>query len=161
MVLAVVYSPPRRSCFLALRPRWTWSTPITGLGSGDHHATRYGSSPHPPAPPASLPTSSVPTRPIVPSATWSSYRNSLMVRKWSSGAGNGMIPRRYAPSTLAGLRSAPNATGLSLADAAVSNESQSGNCLAGITGPARDLAPLHPAGRGGAPRGTWAPAALA
>jgi hypothetical protein len=48
------------------------------------------------------------------------------VRKWSSGAGNGIIPRRYAPSTLAGLRSAQNATGLSLASEAISNESQSG-----------------------------------
>ena len=37
-----------------------------------------------------------------------------------------MIPRRYAPSTLAGLRSAPNATGLSLAPGAISNDSQSG-----------------------------------
>jgi hypothetical protein len=50
----------------------------------------------------------------------------LMVRKCSSGAGNGIIPRRYAPSTLAGLRSAQNATGLSLASGEISNDSQSG-----------------------------------
>ena len=62
-----------------------------------------------------------------------------------------MIPRRYAPSTLAGLRSAQNATGLSLASAAISNESQSGKCLTGISGPARDLAPPQAAGPAAVP----------
>jgi hypothetical protein len=44
-VSAVVRRSPRRSCFLTLRPRWTWPTAITGLGSGDHQATQYGSWP--------------------------------------------------------------------------------------------------------------------
>ncbi len=115
-VLAVVHSPPRRSCLRRLRPRWTWPTPITGRGSGDHHATQYGSE------------SCRPTMAIVPSATRSSYRTSLRVRKYSSGAGSGMSPCRYAPSTLAGLRSAPNATGPSagLSSAPDANDAQSG-----------------------------------
>ncbi len=81
-VSAVVLMSSRRSCFLTFRPRWTWPALITGLGSGDHHATRYGS------------PSQLPTRAIVPSATRSSYRNSLIVRRYSSAAGSGMIPLR-------------------------------------------------------------------
>ena len=118
-VSAVVRMSSRRSCFLTFRPRWTWPAPITGLGSGDHHATPYGS--------PCLP----PTRAIVPSATRSSYQNSLIVRRCSSAAGSGTMPRRYAPSTLAGLRSPPNATGPvasgpSAAGPAKSKDSQSG-----------------------------------
>jgi hypothetical protein len=94
---AVVRRSWRRSSLRTFRPRWTPPVLITGRGSGDHQATQYGSPP--------------PTTAIVPSATRSSYRNSLTVRKCSSGAGIGMKPRRYAPSTLAGLRSAHNATG--------------------------------------------------
>jgi hypothetical protein len=74
-VSAVVRMSSRRSCFLTFRPRWAPPARITGLGSGDHHATWYGS-------PCLLPT-----RAIVPSATRSSYRNSLMVRRCSSAAG--------------------------------------------------------------------------
>ena len=125
LALAVVRTSLRLSHFLVLRPRWTWPTLITGLGSGDHHATQYGSS------------RPLPTRPIVPSATRPEYRTSLIVRKRSSAAGSGKIPRRYAPSTLAGLRSAQNATGPSSdrldgpdgadgADGAISSDSQSG-----------------------------------
>jgi hypothetical protein len=49
-----------------------------------------------------------------------------MSRAYSSGAGNGKIPFLYAPRTLSGLRSAPKATGESLASGAIVKESQSG-----------------------------------
>src|ERR1700680_1823764 len=75
---------------------------------------------------------------MLPAATRSSYRNSLRVLKYSFDTGSGMIPRRYAPSTLSGLRSAQNATGPSAeaapgrAAAGKANDSQSGKRLAGM-----------------------------
>lgn len=109
----VVHSGPRRSCFLTLRPTWMFSTFMTSRGSGDHQATLNGSSP------------SLPTMAITPSATLSSYRNSLMFLENSSGAGNGTIPRLYAPSRLAGLRSPQKATGLSPGADDMSSDAQS------------------------------------
>src|SRR6266545_8268949 len=103
---------------------------MVSLGFGDHQATLYGScTPSPSPSPCPSPS---PTMAIAPSATWSSYRNSLRFLANSLGAGSGSMPRRYAPSRLAGLRSPQKATGPSLGAHDTSNDDQSGQRLTAI-----------------------------